>query len=331
MRQSNIFLDPPLIPGTSLYLLTDQGSNVDGALMKQICNLLGIEKRRSSAYHSQGNGFAERNIRTVKDMFRAVLLQRRLPQSRWRSILPELVFALNASISKATKCVPYEVVFGRSVILPQDIMFEVVNIDQHDQSTAANYEQDLRSTLQDTFHQVVKTLQLSKQIMQKHYNRNVRFHTYKTGQNVWLKVKHYKTGENRKLAPRRDGPWTIVQKLPNGVNFEIENHRGERKIVHHDRLSPVVGDEVPRKSSIQSYQQSSDTSSCDASEDSSDESYSTCSTASARESIEERDRGNMEERDRDNNEDILPDRGRPQRARTIRQIPGTIPWDALDI
>ena len=319
------------IHGTPLYLLTDQGSNVDGALMKQICNLLGIEKRRSSAYHSQGNGFAERNIRTVKDMFRAVLLQRRLPQSRWRSILPELVFALNASISKATKCVPYEVVFGRSVILPQDIMFEVVNIDQHDQSTAANYEQDLRSTLQDTFHQVVKTLQLSKQIMQKHYNRNVRFHTYKTGQNVWLKVKHYKTGENRKLAPRRDGPWTIVQKLPNGVNFEIENHRGERKIVHHDRLSPVVGDEVPRKSSIQSYQQSSDTSSCDASEDSSDESYSTCSTASARESIEERDRGNMEERDRDNNEDILPDRGRPQRARTIRQIPGTIPWDALDI
>lgn len=83
------------IHGTPLYLLTDQGSNVDRALMKQICNLLGTEKRRSSAYHSQGNGFAERNIRKVKDMFRAVLLQRRLPQFRWRSILPELVFALN--------------------------------------------------------------------------------------------------------------------------------------------------------------------------------------------------------------------------------------------
>lgn len=102
------------------------------------------------------------------------------------------------SISKATKCVPYEVVFGRSVILPQDIMFEVVKIDLHDQSTTANYEQDLRSTLQDTFLQVVKTLQLSEQVMQKHYN--------KTGQNVWLKVKHYKTGENRKLAPSCDGP-----------------------------------------------------------------------------------------------------------------------------
>lgn len=101
--------------------------------------------------------------------------------------------------------------------------------------------------------------------------------------------------------------------------------------MHHDRLSPVVGDKVPRKLSIQSYQQSSEVSSCDVSEDFYDESYSTCSSASAREAIEETDRDNMEERDRDNIEDILPGRGRPQRARTIRQIPGTIPWDALDI
>ena len=88
--------------GPPSYLLTDQGSNVDGILMKDICNTLGIEKRRSSAYHSQGNGFAERNIRTVKDVMRSTLLHRRLSQLKWRSILPEIVFALNTSQSKAT-------------------------------------------------------------------------------------------------------------------------------------------------------------------------------------------------------------------------------------
>ena len=75
--------------------------------------------------------------------------------------------------------------------------------------------------------------------MQQQYNRNLCFINYSEGQQVWLKVKHYKTGENRKLAPRRDGPWKIISKLPNGVNFQIENSRKERKIVHHDRLSPV--------------------------------------------------------------------------------------------
>eukprot|EP00795_Rhopilema_esculentum_P011292 gene11292-biopygen11554 len=66
---------------------------------------------------------------------------------------------------------------------------------------------------------------------------------YIRGAKVWLKVKYYKTGENRKLAPRRRGPWTVLQKLPNGVNFKIENDQTkETKTVHHDRLTPVAMD-----------------------------------------------------------------------------------------
>ena len=54
-----------------------------------------------------------------------------------------------------------------------------------------------------------------------------------------LKVKYYKTGENRKLAPRYSGPWTVLRKLPNGVNFEIYNtNTSAKKIVHHDRPIP---------------------------------------------------------------------------------------------
>ena len=88
------------------YLLADQGSNVDGEIMNKICENLGIERRRSSAYHNQGNGFVERNIRSIKDMLQAVLYHRRLQQTKWRSILPLLVSALNTSESKATRCVP---------------------------------------------------------------------------------------------------------------------------------------------------------------------------------------------------------------------------------
>ena len=58
-----------------------------------------------------------------------------------------------------------------------------------------------------------------------------------------MKVKFYKTGENRKLSPRRNGPWTVLSKLPNGVNFHIINDKTrEEKVVHHDRINPVKGD-----------------------------------------------------------------------------------------
>ena len=79
--------------------------------------------------------------------------------------------------------------------------------------------------------------------MQKQYNKKLNFRDYAAGEKVWLKVKFYKTGENRKLSPRRNGPWTVLSKLPNGVNFRIANDKTrEEKVVHHDRISPVKGE-----------------------------------------------------------------------------------------
>ena len=50
------------------FLLSDHGSNVDGNLIHELCNTFKIEKRRSSAYHSQGSGFAERSIGNIREV-----------------------------------------------------------------------------------------------------------------------------------------------------------------------------------------------------------------------------------------------------------------------
>ena len=69
--------------------------------------------------------------------------------------------------------------------------------------------------------------------MMKHYNRNIVFYDYKENDQVWLKRKHFKPGENRKLTPRKSGPWIVIKKLPNGVNFEIVDPKSkETKVVH---------------------------------------------------------------------------------------------------
>ena len=315
------------VHGTPSYLLTDQGSNVDGQVMHDVCSSLGIEKRRSSAYHSQGNSFAERNIRTVKDMLRSVLLHRRISQSRWREILPKLLFALNASESKATRCTPFEVVYGRPAVLPQDIVFDVLQPDPHDTLSAESYKEEVTSELQDIFAQIVKMLGLSKIKMQQQYNRNLRFTNYVAGQQVWLKKKHYKTGENRKLAPRREGPWTVLEKLPNGVNFKIINSKKEEKIVHHDRLSPVLGSVKP------SNQEKPPPSQRNISNDSiSRPTYDTNSSSDSDSCLSDHDLDDTSESKEENDiEAEIPIRDRPRRVRRCRTIPNTIPWDVIKL
>jgi transposase InsO family protein len=230
------------IHGIPRYLLSDQGSNVDGEVMQTLCKEYGIEKRRSSAYHSQGNGFAERNIRNVKEMLRCALLDRNLSPSKWRQVLPELVFALNCSLSSAIKCLPYKVVFGRDPVLPIDVHLGLKNIGCDDNVTPREYSDETNMALQNIFEHVARSLKLSKVNMQKQYDKRLNVFDHKPGEKVWLKTKHFKTGESRKLSPRRNGPWTIVEKLPNGVNFRVLcDSTNEEKVVHHDRISPVKG------------------------------------------------------------------------------------------
>ena len=313
------------VHSTPFYLLSDQGSNVDGEAVRDFCNKFGIEKRRSSAYHSQGNGFAERNIRNVKEILRSVLLHRSLNQTKWRKLLPELVFALNTSESKAIRCVPYKVVFARDAILPIDVHFNVGNKGQlTDVITPKEYSDERQSTIQDMYEHVIEHLNLSKESMIRQYNKNIRLYDYKKGDNVWLKVKHYKTGENRKLAPRRGGPWLIVEKLPNNVNFKIKNlSTQETKVVHHDRLTPVC-DSFGRREDREFTR--GDTKQLSESETDSDTDSDNEGTLRNNDSDYEPSSTDTSSSD---SEVVNDERRYPQRERQQRVIPGAIPWGAV--
>ena len=231
--------------GCPSYLLSDQGSNVDGQTIRELCNTFNIEKRRSSAYHSQGNGFAERNIRSAREVFRATLLDRKIPQKQWRSILPEVIFALTTTESSSTKCTPYYVVFGRKPVMLQDLLFNhPATPSDQDATSAREYAIELKIRLAEVYQHVATQLNLTRQQMLKQYNKNICFHNYHTGEKVWLRTKYFKTGENKKLSPRRNGPWTVVECLPNGLNFRIQNDSNKnQKVVHHNRITPVKSHE----------------------------------------------------------------------------------------
>ena len=299
--------------GSPLYLLSDQGSNVDGDTVREFCETLGVEKRRSSPYHSQGNGFAERNIRSVREILRSTLLSRRMHESKWRKLLPALVFALNCSISKATQAVPYDVVFGRSPTLPVDLLFGSANTSGNkDSVNPKDYTEEVGLSLKHLWESVRTHLELNKKDMLSRYNKNLRFRDYLPGTRVWLKSDVIKSGEN-KLAPKRTGPWTIIKKMPTGVTFQIENEEsGMKKIVHHDKLNPVRGDaSIP-----DGPRHDPDATSTDDGDDST-------SSASSSEHSDYSPSSDDSEAEPDD------DRRYPVRQRRARVIPGAIPWNAV--
>ena len=102
-------------------------------------------------------------------------------------------------MSNATKCVPYEVVFGRYSNLPYDVIFDTVTRITSAHSSR-EYLKDLKVQLIETWKSVSEGLNVSRSRMQKQYNREIKFFDYKVGEKVWIKKKTYKPGENRKLC-----------------------------------------------------------------------------------------------------------------------------------
>ena len=223
-----------------------------------------------------------------------------------------MIFALNTSVSASTKFSPYEIIFGRRPVLPIDLIMGTVE-DFNCASSPDEYVKDLRIQLKDVITKVNENLEVSRGRMMAHYNQKILFHDYRPDDKAWLKKKCFKPGESRKLAPRKTGPWTIIRKLPNGVNFEIQNDRTKvKKIVHHNRLSPVTSGVDNRRNLAENDL----------------EGYSTDSSSSYSDSVEENE--NSEQSDGSANGDNPPINQRyPQRTRTARIIEGAIPWDSV--
>ena len=106
--------------GVPLQILTDQGTNFESNLFKEMCRLLEIDKVRTTSYHPRCNGLIERFHRTLNAMLAKVVSTH---QRDWDEMLPYVMAAYRASNHEVTGFSPNYLVFGRENRAPLDVVF----------------------------------------------------------------------------------------------------------------------------------------------------------------------------------------------------------------
>lgn len=62
-------------------LRTDHGGEFTSLEFIEFCNMNGIQRQLTTAYTSQQNGVAERKNRTIMNMVRSMLIEKKIPRT----------------------------------------------------------------------------------------------------------------------------------------------------------------------------------------------------------------------------------------------------------
>ena len=107
--------------GITREILSNQGTNFMSQLLKEIYWLLHVHPIRTTPYHPQTDGLVERFNRTLKAMLKKVASE----EGRdWDILLPYILFAYREVPQATTGFSPFELVFGREVRGPLDVLKE---------------------------------------------------------------------------------------------------------------------------------------------------------------------------------------------------------------
>ncbi|GBM57936.1 hypothetical protein AVEN_206007-1, partial [Araneus ventricosus] len=102
------------------YCRRIQDTNFNSANFTELCKLLGILKTRTTALHPESDGMVERFNRKILNHLSLFVSQNQID---WNTHLPLFLLAYRCAEHEVTGLTPAEMLFGRTLRLPCDIIF----------------------------------------------------------------------------------------------------------------------------------------------------------------------------------------------------------------
>lgn len=214
-------------------LLSDQGPDFESKTIKELCELTGMKKVRTTPYHPRGNP-VERFNRTLLQMLGTL---DRSDKLHWRDFVKPLVHAYNCTKSDVTGFSPYELMFGRQPRLPIDLIFRLPT--NATKQTHSQYVGNLKSRLEESYRIATSNAQKNAGRNKARFDRRVVESTLQSGDRVL--VRNVKLRGKHKLADKWEKDVYIVLKQAGEIpvyTVKPEGKDGPVRTLHRDLLLP---------------------------------------------------------------------------------------------
>ena len=215
---------------------SDRGANFESQLIKELCNITGIQKSRTTPYHPMGNGQCERFNRTLCDMLGTLEQDQK---KDWKSFIGPMVHAYNCTKQETTGYSPFSLMFGREPRLPIDLAFG--GDTSKETKSMTKYVKDLQHRLREAYQLAANSAKRSQHRQKENYDRKVKGAILHIGDRVLVRIIAFES--THKLSDKWEEDIYVIVDQPNKdipvYIVKKENGQGRRRTLHRNHLLPL--------------------------------------------------------------------------------------------
>jgi len=221
--------------GVPKQLHTDQGGEFTSKVIQEMCDMLGIDKTRTTPYHPSSDGLVERTNRTVQNVLKTCV---NLDRNNWDDMLPFVLMAYRATEQESTGCTPNLVMLGREVCTPADVQF-VPEDEEVDHMCVTAYVQWMKVAMGEAYELCRTNLGKAAKKQKKYYDQKAVKRTFHTGDWVY---RQDPMGAHVKLGKSWRGPYLILDQT-GPVTYDLQlGEDGQHRVVHSNDMKRCYGD-----------------------------------------------------------------------------------------
>ena len=230
--------------GAPAYLVSDQGGIFTRKVVESLAKLYGVQKLRTSSYHTQTNGQVERMNQILIHMIRKLDEEKK---AYWSEYLPELLLSYNSMHSAVTGDSPHFLLFSRRPRIPVDYQFPTICDPPHKTKLEESVA-DLQKRLKEAF-EMARCLTSEEAVKQQcYYDCNAGAVALQPGDIVMVQTDRF-VGKHKVKDWWEEGGFVVVKQLDDWPVYKVQcpitgnQHNPTYRILHQNCLMLVPSED----------------------------------------------------------------------------------------
>jgi hypothetical protein len=221
--------------GAPEVILTDRGTPFISELAKAIYEMIESKKVQTTAYHPQTNGLVERFHRHMNDMLACVCKDN---EKDWDENIPFVMMSYNSAKQNTTGFSPHYMMYGREIKMPVDHALNDITQHEESYSDVQKYVQAIAEKMQYA-KDIVTSIQEGTSMRRNEILEKTP-RVFRVGELVMRLIEQHKRGTKKKLEPRYEGPYEVIEELSAVVRVIKKIGTAKRKIVNVRKLKTFI-------------------------------------------------------------------------------------------